>query len=78
MDVFPIAFKPAAQHPGLMFQRLLVAIDSSAHAQLALAAAIELAQATNGKLTVITVAPEPTSFALGGGRRSSIVPASTT
>ena len=43
-----------------MFHRLLVAFDGSTHAQAALAAAIELAQAGHGRLTVMAVAPEST------------------
>ena len=43
-----------------MFHRLLVAFDGSTHAQAALAAAIELAQTSHGRLTVMAVAPEST------------------
>jgi nucleotide-binding universal stress UspA family protein len=50
-----------------MFRRLLVAFDGSSHAQLALAEARDLVHATAGNLTVMTVVPEPSAWALGSG-----------
>src|SRR3954462_10648501 len=49
-----------------MFRRLLVAIDSSPHADLALRAAVDVAQAGNGRITMLTVAPRPTVWAAQG------------
>jgi nucleotide-binding universal stress UspA family protein len=50
-----------------MFPRLLVAFDGSRHAHLALDQAIELAQADGSRLTIMTVVPEPSVWALGDG-----------
>jgi nucleotide-binding universal stress UspA family protein len=50
-----------------MFRRLLVAFDSSSHARRALDEAIDLARTNKGALTVITVVPEPSTWALGSG-----------
>lgn len=45
-----------------MFCRILVAFDGSPHAQLALDAAIELAHANHGRLTIVAVAPRPSGW----------------
>ena len=50
-----------------MFSRLLVAFDDSRHAHSALDQAIELAHANGSQLTVMTVIPEPSVWALGDG-----------
>jgi len=44
----------------------LTAIDGSPHADRALADAIELARASDGRLTLMAVAPEPTMWAFSG------------
>ena len=49
-----------------MFQRLLMAFDGSQHAQQALTEAIDLAQTNSGTLTVMSVAPAPSVWAMSG------------
>jgi nucleotide-binding universal stress UspA family protein len=49
-----------------MFQRLLMAFDGSRHAQQALTEAIDMAQTNGGTLTVISVAPAPSVWAMSG------------
>ena len=50
-----------------MFRNLLVALDDSEHARRALSEAIDLAQATHARLTILTVATEPADWALAAG-----------
>jgi nucleotide-binding universal stress UspA family protein len=49
-----------------VFRRLLVAIDSSPHAQRALEEAIDLARTNSARLTVMNVGPDPADWALAG------------
>jgi nucleotide-binding universal stress UspA family protein len=55
-----------------MFRELLVAFDGSSHAQRALTEARDLAHATAGRLTVMTVVPEPSTWALSSGYGAAV------
>src|SRR3954469_22756835 len=49
-----------------MLRSVLVAFDGSSHAEAAVAEAIELVQAGHGRLTIITVVPEPSLWGSTG------------
>lgn len=49
-----------------MFSRILVAFDGSSHSRLALEEAADLARLGDGELTVISVAPDPSVWVIGG------------
>ena len=55
-----------------MFRRLLVAFDGSSHAQRAVSEAVDLTQTNSGRLTVMTVVPEPSAWALGSGFETAV------
>ena len=46
-----------------MFRNILVSIDGSSHSDRALQEAIDLAEASHGRLTILTAVPRPTTWA---------------
>ena len=50
-----------------MFHNILVAVDGSASGDRALEVAIEQAQASNARLTIITSVPDPSTWLVTGG-----------
>jgi nucleotide-binding universal stress UspA family protein len=60
MSAPTVVTDPAAAAPlgELHYHRLLVAIDGSAHSELALAAAVTVARRDNAAITLISVAPD--------------------
>ena len=45
-----------------MFRNILVSLDASRHSYAALTEAIDLAQSGNGRLTILTAVPKPTTW----------------
>jgi nucleotide-binding universal stress UspA family protein len=58
-----LGFLPNSRKEPTMFRNILVSIDGSTHADQALVEAIDLAEATNAKLTILTAVVQPSRWA---------------
>ena len=59
-----------------MFERILVAVDGSEHAERALAEAVDLAKVADAELTVMTVVPDVAAWVFVGGYGALVPPVS--